>query len=52
VLTREKLASDYRDGDSQLVFRASATFPLVASTDRDLLRQGDRPIAPAELRRG
>ena len=51
IATREQLATDYRDGASMLVLRASATFPLVASTDSDLMTPGDRPIAPAELRR-
>ncbi len=51
IASCEQLATDYRDGTSMLVLRASATFPLVASTDRDLMTPGDRPIAPEELRR-
>lgn len=51
VVARELAATDYRDGEHRLVLRASATFPLVASTDRDLFDPGDRPIAPEELRR-
>lgn len=51
VAVRELGATDYRDGRSTIVLRASATFPLVASTDHDLLDPGDRPIAPEELRR-
>lgn len=51
VAARELAATDYRDGEQRLVLRASATFPLVASTDRDLFEPGDRPIAPEELRR-
>jgi hypothetical protein len=30
---------------------ATPTFPLVASTDEDLVRPGDRPIDPADLPR-
>ena len=52
VAQRELGATDYRDGKSMLVLRASPTFPLVASTDADLRTPGDRPIAPEELRRG
>jgi len=51
VAVRELGATDYRDGAARLVLRASATFPLVASTDPDLLVQGDRPIAAEELHR-
>ncbi len=51
VVVRERAATDYRDGAATLVLRASATFPLVASTDKDLLEPGERPIAPEELRR-
>jgi len=51
VAVRERSATDYRDGASHLVLRASATFPLVASTDQDLLVPGDRPIAAEELHR-
>jgi len=51
VVATEQLATDYRDGKQRFVLRASATFPLVASTDPDLLTQGDRPIAPEELHR-
>jgi len=51
VAVRERSATDYRDGASNLVLRATATFPLVASTDPDLLVPGDRPIAPEELHR-
>jgi hypothetical protein len=51
VAARELAATDYRDGEQRLVLRASATFPLVASTDRDLFEPGDRLIAPEELRR-
>lgn len=51
VVSRELAASDYRDGTPQLVLRASATFPLVASTDGDLFAESQRPIAPEELHR-
>lgn len=51
VAVRELGVTDYRDGASSLVLRATATFPLVASTDQDLFRPGDRPIAPEELHR-
>lgn len=51
VAVRELGVTDYRDGASTLVLRATATFPLVASTDPDLLVQGDRPIAAEELHR-
>lgn len=51
VAVRELGATDYRDGASALVLRATATFPLVASTDPDLLLPSDRPIAPEELHR-
>jgi len=43
---------NYRDGTTVTAsLQATPTFPLVASTDLDLLRQGDRPIDPAELPR-
>jgi hypothetical protein len=51
VAARELAPTDYRDGVPALMLRASATFPLVASTDADLLTPGDRPIAPEELHR-
>lgn len=51
VAVRERGATDYRDGASTLALRATATFPLVASTDPDLLVPGDRPIAAEELHR-
>jgi hypothetical protein len=51
VATTEALATDYRDGKTRLVLRASATFPLVASSDGDLFVGGYRPIAPQELHR-
>jgi hypothetical protein len=50
VAARELAPTDYRDGVPALLLRASATFPLVASTDADLFHPGDRPIAPEELR--
>lgn len=51
VAVREPTATDYRDGQTTLTLRATSTFPLVASTDRDLFQTGDRPIAPEELRK-
>lgn len=51
VAMNELAATDYRDGAETLVMRATATFPLVASTDADLFRAGHRPVAPEELRR-
>lgn len=51
VAVRELGVTDYRDGASVLVLRATQTFPLVASTDPDLLMPGTRPIAPEDLRR-
>ena len=51
VVTREVAATDYRDGRTNLRLQASATFPLVASTDADLFVVADRPIAPEELHR-
>ena len=43
---------NYRDGERVTTsLQATPTFPLVASTDVDLLAQGDRPIDPAELPR-
>ncbi len=51
VAVRELGATDYRDGASHFVMRATATFPLVASTDPDLVHPGERPIAPEELHR-
>lgn len=51
VAARELAPTDYRDGVPALLLRASATFPLVASTDPDLFRPGERPIAPEELHR-
>lgn len=48
----ERDVDNYRDGATLLVeLRATPTFPLVASTDYDLVTQGDRPIDPAELPR-
>ena len=49
VAARELAATDYRDGVPALLLRASATFPLVASTDADLFHPGERLIAPEEL---
>lgn len=51
LVARELDASQYRDGAPVLVLRASATFPLVASSDADLFTTTSRPIAPEELRR-
>jgi hypothetical protein len=52
VATSERIADSYRDGAQvALALQATPTFPLVASTDPDLLRQGDRPIDPQELPR-
>ncbi|HTL33886.1 MAG TPA: hypothetical protein VL326_12210 [Kofleriaceae bacterium] len=51
VAARELAPTDYRDGVPALLLRASATFPLVASTDADLFQPGERPIAPEELHR-
>jgi hypothetical protein len=51
VAARELAPTDYRDGVPALLLRASTTFPLVASTDPDLLNPGERPIAPEELYR-
>ncbi|NVB83408.1 MAG: hypothetical protein HOV81_33860 [Kofleriaceae bacterium] len=50
LVARELDASQYRDGAPVLVLRASATFPLVASSDADLFTSPSRPIAPEELR--
>lgn len=50
VAVRELAATDYRDGAQALVMRATSTFPLVASSDADLFKLTDRPIAPEELR--
>ena len=50
VAVRELAPTDYRDGAHALVMRATSTFPLVASSDADLVKQTDRPIAPEELR--
>jgi hypothetical protein len=50
VAVRELAATDYRDGAQMLVMRATSTFPLVASTDADLFKATERPIAPEELR--
>jgi hypothetical protein len=51
VAVEELAATDYRDGAPMLVMRATATFPLVASTDADLFRAGERPVRPEELRK-
>jgi hypothetical protein len=51
VVERSLAPTDYRDGASAFVLRASSTFPLVASSDADLLTPGARPIAPEELHR-
>lgn len=51
VVTADLAASDYRDGKPVYTVRATASFPLVASTDRDLFLPGNRPIAPEELHR-
>lgn len=50
LVARELDATDYRDGKPALVFRASATFPLVASSNPNLFTPTTRPIAPEELR--
>jgi len=50
VAVRELAATDYRDGAEMLVMHATSTFPLVASTDADLFKATERPIAPEELR--
>ena len=53
VVQRELGVDNYRDGEtSQLAMQTTTTFPLVASTDPDLVVQGDRPIDPQELPRG
>jgi len=49
LVARDTSATDYRDGQTKLMLRASATFPLVASTDPDLMTPGKRPIDPKEL---
>jgi hypothetical protein len=51
VVMHERSATGYRDGGTVLVLRATQTFPLVASTDPDLLVPGERPIEPGELHR-
>ncbi len=52
VAAIERGIDNYRDGETVTVeLRATTMFPLVASTDRDLVIQGDRPIDPAELPR-
>ena len=53
VASRERRADDsYRDGETVTAsLVATPTFPLVASTDLDLLAPGGRPIDPAELPR-
>jgi hypothetical protein len=50
VAVTELAATDYRDGAQLRVMRATATFPLVASTDADLFTTSERPILPEELR--
>lgn len=50
VAVTELAATDYRDGAQLRVMRATATFPLVASTDADLFTMTERPILPEELR--
>ncbi len=49
VAVTELTATDYRDGAHSRVMRATATFPLVASTDADLFKVTERPILPEEL---
>lgn len=49
VVTSELSATDYRDGTPVYTLRATPSFPLVASTDRDLFTPGERPLAPEEL---
>jgi len=52
VAAIERAVEGYRDGETITTsLQATPTFPLVASTDFDLLAQGDRPIDPAELPR-
>lgn len=51
VVMTELAATDYRDGKPVYTLRATPSFPLVASSDRDLFLPGDRPIAPEELHR-
>jgi hypothetical protein len=51
VVTSELSVTDYRDGKPIYTLRATPSFPLVASTDRDLFLPGSRPIAPEELHR-
>lgn len=52
VATENRVADTYRDGERvALELQNTPTFPLVASTDPDLMRQGDRPIDPQELPR-
>jgi hypothetical protein len=51
VVTSELTATDYRDGQVVYTLRATPSFLLVASSDRDLFFPGDRPIAPEELHR-
>lgn len=52
VASAALVADTYRDGERvALELQNTPTFPLVASTDPDLVRQGDRPIDPQELPR-
>ena len=52
VASVERSVDNYRDGETVTVsLVATPTFPLVASTDADLIAPGVRPIDPAELPR-
>jgi len=52
VASVERGVDNYRDGETVTVsLVATPTFPLVASTDADLIAPGVRPIDPAELPR-
>ena len=52
VASVERGVDNYRDGETVMVtLVATPTFPLVASTDDDLMAPGVRPIDPAELPR-
>lgn len=50
VAVTQLAATDYRDGAHIRVMRATATFPLVASSDHDLFEMSERPVLPEELR--
>ena len=50
--TERRTDDNYRDGTTvSTSLQATPTFPLVASTDDDLVMQGNRPIDPEELPR-